>query len=80
MNEEYFFNLCMAENPVQVQTVNGIERELDGIERAAVCRAWAKSQIENARVEAVVAATLEARKEPLRRLGLTEEEIGLLLS
>jgi len=79
MSEDEFFNLCMGENPRQVETINGVERELDETERAAVCLAWAKAQIENERIEAEAAAALESRKEPLRRLGLGEEEINLIL-
>lgn len=79
MDEEEFFNMCMAENAEQIQTINGVERQLDDDERATVCRAWAKAQIENAKTEAEIAAAIEAKKQPFRRLGLTDDEIDVVL-
>jgi hypothetical protein len=46
--------------------------EIDEAQQAA-------DQAERERIEAEQTAALEARKEPLRRLGLTEDEINTVL-
>ena len=54
---------------------NGIDRPMTPDEMAA----WEQIQSDRLAAEAEKAAQIEARKAPLRRLGLTEDEINTVL-
>lgn len=58
---------------------NGIDRDMTPEEVAAYQEAAARMIAEQEIAEQEAAAALEARKEPLRRLGLSEEEINTVL-
>lgn len=58
---------------------NGIDRDMTAEEEAAYWELDAAYQAEQERIAAEQAAAIEARKEPLRRLGLTEDEINTVL-
>ena len=58
---------------------NGVDREMTAEEAAAYEQTAAQMQTEAEAAAAEQAAALEARKEPLRRLGLTEDEIDVVL-
>lgn len=58
---------------------NGIDRDMTPEEAAAYEKAAARMIAEQELAEQEAAAALEARKEPLRRLGLTDDEINRVL-
>ena len=58
---------------------NGIDREMTADEIAAYAQTVAQLKADQAARQEVEAAALEARKAPLRRLGLTEDEINTVL-
>lgn len=58
---------------------NGIDREMTAEEVAAYEQTAAQLQTEAEAEAAQAIAALEARKAPLRRLGLTEDEINTVL-
>jgi hypothetical protein len=58
---------------------NGINREMTADEIAGYEQAAAQIAADRERAEAETTAALETRKAPLRRLGLTEDEINVVL-
>lgn len=58
---------------------NGIDREMTEQEEAAYQVAAARMIAEQEKIKQEEAAALETRKEPFRRLGLTDEEIDKVL-
>lgn len=58
---------------------NGIDREMTAAEVAAYEQTVAELEADRVAREAAEVAALEARKAPLRRLGLTEDEINTVL-
>lgn len=58
---------------------NGIDREMTADEIAEYEANAAKAVAEQAAAEQAAADALEARKAPLRRVGLTEDEINTVL-
>jgi hypothetical protein len=58
---------------------NGVDRPMTAEEVAAYEERAATTNAEQAALEQQIADALEARKAPLRRLGLTDEEIDLVL-
>ena len=59
--------------------VDGVQREMTDAEKAAYEKAAAEINADRERVAEEQAAALEARKAPLRRLGLTDDEINIVL-
>jgi hypothetical protein len=58
---------------------NGTDRDMTAAEQAAYEQTAAQMLAAAEQEEAEAAAALEARKAPLRRLGLTEDEINTVL-
>lgn len=46
MTKNQYIALCKSENPVMIQTINGVERELTVEEYEAAVIAWAEMKIE----------------------------------
>lgn len=46
MTKNQYIALCKSENPVMVETINGVERELTAEEYEAAAVAWAEMKIE----------------------------------
>ena len=59
--------------------VDGVQREMTDAEKAAYEKAAAEINADRERVAEEQAAALKARKAPLRRLGLTDDEINIVL-
>jgi hypothetical protein len=58
---------------------NGTDRDMTAAEQAAYEQTAAQMLAAAEQEQAAAAAALEARKAPLRRLGLTDEEIDTVL-
>jgi len=58
---------------------NGTDRDMTAAEQAAYEQTAAQMLAAAEQEQAEAAAALEARKAPLRRLGLTEDEINTVL-
>ena len=58
---------------------NGVDREMTDAEIAAYHQTAAELEADRVAREAAELAALEARKAPLRRLGLAEDEINTVL-
>ena len=58
---------------------NGVDRDMTADELIAHNEKVAQLEIELEREKQQIAAALEARKAPLRRLGLTDDEIDTVL-
>lgn len=84
MNKKELVAQCLAENPVMIETINDVTRELSEEERIQAASDWADRRLELIAYEAKVKAEAQAketkRQAILDRLGITAEEADLLLS
>lgn len=51
MTKEELIAQCLADNPVMIQTVNDVERELSEEERIEAANAWADMRLEQIAAE-----------------------------
>lgn len=58
---------------------NGVDREMTEAEIAAHQQSIADALAEQTQREQIATEALDARKAPLRRLGLTDDEINIVL-
>jgi hypothetical protein len=90
MTKEELVTQCLTENPVMIQTINDVERELSEEERITAANAWADMRLaqiayqeklaeQTVLAEAEAEAKATAKAALLTRLGITAEEAQLLL-
>jgi hypothetical protein len=69
MTKEELVAQCLTDNPVMIQTINDVEREISEEERIEAANAWADMRLaqialeEQLAAEAVAKATAEAAKQ-----------------
>jgi FKBP-type peptidyl-prolyl cis-trans isomerase len=92
MTKEELVTQCLADNPVMIQTLNDVERELSEEERIEAANAWADMRLEQIALEEQLAAEAVAKAEAqaaeeaaksaaqakLTALGLTVEDLQAL--
>ena len=61
MTKEELVIQCLTDNPVMIQTVNDVERELSEEERIEAANAWADMRLEQIALEEQLAAEAEAK-------------------
>lgn len=71
---------CKAENPIMIQTINDIQRELPEDEYNDAAEKWAEAELLRLEQLEIFEQAQADRAALLERLGITEEEARLLLS
>jgi len=62
MTKEELIAQCLADNPVMIQTINDVERELSEEERVEAASAWADMRLAQIAHEAEIAAQAAAEE------------------
>ena len=62
MTKEELVTQCLADNPVMIQTLNDVERELSEEERLEAASAWADMRLEQIAYEVELAAQAAAEE------------------
>jgi hypothetical protein len=62
MNKEELVAQCLADNPVMIQTLNDVPRELSEEERIEAANAWADMRLEQIAYEAELVAQAAAEE------------------
>lgn len=62
MTKEELITQCIADNPVMIQTINDVERELSEEERLEAANAWADMRLAQIAHEAELAAQAAAEE------------------
>ena len=62
MTKEELVAQCLTDNPVMIQTINNVERELSEEERIEAANAWADMRLEQIAYEAELAAQAAAEE------------------
>jgi hypothetical protein len=70
---------CKAENPVMIQTINDVQRELPEDEYNDAAEKWAEAELLRLEQLEKIAQAEAERTALLARLGITTEEAALLL-
>ena len=63
MTKEELVTQCLTDNPVMIQTINDVERELSEEERIEAANAWADMRLEQIALEEQLAAEAIAKAE-----------------
>ena len=79
MTREELIAKCKIENPKMIQIVNGKEIELTGDAYEEACSNWADMRLEQIAFEEAKAEAQAQKQAILDRLGLTEEELRIVL-
>ena len=61
MTKEELVTQCLADNPVMIQTLNDVPRELSEEERLETANAWADMRLEQIALEEQLASEAEAK-------------------